>query len=120
METCELYQQWPQQAVKDIEKLEEAIATKNFNLLGATAEHNAMSMHATMLASWPPLFYWTPASLQQAQKVWELREKGLAIYLTMDAGPNIKLLFEEKELTLIKQLFEKVDIIKPFARSFNA
>lgn len=113
-ETCQLYNQWPQQAARDIELLEQAIATKDFTLLGSTAEHNAMSMHATMLASWPPLFYWTPETLQQAQKVWQLRKGGISIYFTMDAGPNIKLLFEEKDLASIQKHFKEADIIKPF------
>ncbi|CAN8141391.1 hypothetical protein THIOSC13_600003 [uncultured Thiomicrorhabdus sp.] len=41
-----------------------------------TAEHNALSMHATMIATWPPIVYWQPESVAAMQIVWQLREQG--------------------------------------------
>ena len=62
VETAHLYQSWPLQAAADLEKLHQAIARQDFELLGQTAEQNALSMHATMIASWPPLLYWQPVN----------------------------------------------------------
>ncbi|NPA72144.1 MAG: diphosphomevalonate decarboxylase [Gammaproteobacteria bacterium] len=112
--TCQLYQAWPKQAEQDIEKVLNAIHEQDFELLGQTAEHNALTMHATMMATWPPIVYWQPDSLAAMQTVWKLREQGTAVYFTMDAGPNLKLLFLETEKPAIKQAFPDISIIEPF------
>lgn len=113
--TSKLYKQWPQQAQDDLATIEAAIAMGDFETMAKTAEHNAMSMHATMAAAWPPLVYWQPESLAQMQKVWQLRAQGLPLYLTMDAGPNLKLLFEAKHQADVVSAFETVEIITPFS-----
>lgn len=115
VETAHLYQSWPMQAAMDIQKLRQAIADKDIDALGMTAEHNAMSMHATMIASWPPLLYWQPASVAVMQDVWALREQGVSVYLTMDAGPNMKLLFEADQETAIEAVFNDMEVVAPFA-----
>ena len=109
-----LQQQWPQQAELDLAVIEAAIEANDFETMAKTAEHNAMSMHATMAAAWPPLLYWQPDSIIQMQKVWQLRAQGLPLYLTMDAGPNLKLLFEAEHQADVETAFEEVQIITPF------
>lgn len=113
-ETSELYNSWPHQAACDYDELRTAIAAEDFPMLGKTAENNALSMHATMLASWPPLCYCKPQTLTLMNKVWSAREEGLDLYFTMDAGPNLKLLFLKEDQTAVKKLFPKVQIVSPF------
>ncbi|MDG6778552.1 diphosphomevalonate decarboxylase [Thiomicrorhabdus sp. zzn3] len=115
VETCELYQAWPEQAENDLKSIQAAILEQDFERLGQTAEHNAMSMHATMMATWPPILYWQPESVAAMQQVWQLRQQGVAVYFTMDAGPNLKLLFLKQEKPAIMQAFGKIDVIEPFA-----
>jgi diphosphomevalonate decarboxylase len=117
VETSELYEAWPAQAECDFDELRTAIAAQDFTLLGETAENNALAMHATMLAAWPPLCYWKPQSLALMQKVWQAREDGLEIYFTMDAGPNLKLLFLKENQAAVKVLFPKVQIVNPFPQA---
>lgn len=114
VETSELYESWPAQAGCDFDELRTAIAAQDFTLLGETAENNALAMHATMIAAWPPLCYWKPQSLAMMQKVWQAREDGLEIYFTMDAGPNLKLIFLEKYARAVRKLFPKVQIVNPW------
>ncbi len=114
-QTAHLYQSWPLQAAADLERLRGAIAGKDFTLLGETAEQNALSMHATMIASWPPLLYWQPESVATMHKIWQLRADGLALYFTMDAGPNIKLLFQAADEAAVQAAFPQVKIVAPFS-----
>ncbi len=114
VDTAHLYQSWPIQAAHDLVKLKQAIAEQDFTLLGQTAEHNALSMHATMIASWPPLVYWQPESLATMQRIWKLRQEGLNCYFTMDAGPNLKLLFLNDELEALMRYFPEMEVIQPF------
>ncbi|MBV1787220.1 diphosphomevalonate decarboxylase [Marinobacterium sp. D7] len=113
-ETAHLYQSWPLQAAADLSRLQQAIETRDFALLGSVAEQNALSMHATMIASWPPLLYWQPESVAAMQKVWRLRSEGLAVYFTMDAGPNLKLLFEAASGPALEAQFPGLEIVQPF------
>ncbi len=115
IETAHLYQSWPLQAAADLTRLHQAIGERDFKRLGQTSEQNALSMHATMIASWPPLLYWQPESVAAMQKVWQLREQGLALYFTMDAGPNLKLLFEAADQASVEAAFPGLEVVAPFA-----
>jgi diphosphomevalonate decarboxylase len=114
VETSELYKRWPHQAASDLQTIRNAIDRRDFSLLGRTAERNALSMHATMLAAWPPLLYLQPESIEQIHKVQRVRADGLEVYLTIDAGPNIKLLFNAEHETAVAAAFPQLRIIRPF------
>jgi diphosphomevalonate decarboxylase len=113
--TSFLYSSWPQQVDSDLAALKTAIRQRNFDQLGRVAEHNALSMHATMISAWPPILYWSPETIRTLHTIWRLRQEGVPVYVTMDAGPNIKLLFLEDTAPMIREKFPKVRIITPFA-----
>ena len=68
VETSALYNSWPQQAFSDIEIIRDSIEAFDFSMLGKIAEHNALSMHATMMSAWPPLIYLQPKTIEQGIK----------------------------------------------------
>ncbi|MBN1543625.1 diphosphomevalonate decarboxylase [candidate division KSB1 bacterium] len=115
LETSTLYRAWPQQVESDLPLLRRAIAERDLHLLGQTAENNALAMHATLLAARPAILYWLPESVQSIRTIHDLRKQGAAVYLTMDAGPNVKLLFEKNDVECIRERFPKVAIVSPFA-----
>lgn len=112
--TSELYKSWPQQAAADLEMICGAINKRDFPLLGQTAERNALAMHATMLAAWPPLLYLQPETIGEIHKVQMVRKEGLDVYLTIDAGPNVKLLFLEADEPAVASAFPGLQVIRPF------
>ena len=69
-----------------------AILEREFHALGVLAEADALSMHAIMLTSAPPLLYWLPATVELIRQVWQWRLEGLPCYFTIDAGPNVHVL----------------------------
>ena len=114
VQTSDLYKSWPAQANRDLVLIRSAIEDRDFPTLGKTAEHNALSMHATMMSAWPPLIYLQPESLAMIHKVQCIRAEGLEVYLTIDAGPNIKLLFLKKNEETVASAFPGLRIIQPF------
>lgn len=112
--TSPLYSAWPLKVNHDLAALKRAIHSKDFLLLGETAESNALTMHATMLSAWPPVFYALPETITLMKKIWALRQQGLMLYFTQDAGPNLKLLFLEKDINVVQREFPQVEIIRPF------
>jgi diphosphomevalonate decarboxylase len=105
---------WTKKVLQDIIILKQSLNNKNFSLLGGTAESNALSMHATMLSSWPPICYFLPGTITAMQQVWELRKSGLEVYFTEDAGPNLKLIFLDKDKDKVERAFENLEVIKVF------
>lgn len=112
VENSVLYESWPKKVEMDLALLKQALQQKNISLLGSTAESNALAMHATMLASWPPVCYFLPETITAMHKVWEMRRQGVEVYFTEDAGPNVKLLFLEEDKTKIREKFPQVEMIK--------
>lgn len=113
-ENSELYKSWPSKVEQDLQNIKAAIQNREFALLGKTAESNALAMHATMLAAWPPLLYWKPETLAVFDKVWKMRAAGIPIYFTIDAGPNVKLLFQEDQINPVMDNFTGLEIVTPF------
>jgi len=109
--TSPLYTTWPDTVKHDLEQLLTAIKNKDFDLLGQTAESNAIAMHATMQSANPPITYSQPATLKAMQTIWQLRRDGLSLYFTQDAGPNLKLLFLQQDEPLVRQHFMDIEIL---------
>lgn len=103
VETSPFYPAWKEAAKKDIVALKEAIARKDFNRLGEITEANGMKMHGTMLGAEPPFSYWEPDSIRAINIVKRLRKEGIPCYVTMDAGPNVKVLCRLSQAEIIKK-----------------
>lgn len=107
--TSPFYPAWVQTAAADLQAMKEAIAQRDFQRLGELTEHNGMKMHATTLSANPPFTYWTADSLLAQEAVREVRERlGLPAYMTMDAGPNVKVLCRASDLPVLKEELSKV------------
>ena len=78
-----------------LEEVRQAIATRDIHRLGPVIELDALAMHSVMMTSTPSLLYWQPGTLEILQAVHRWREEdGLAVYFTIDAGPNVHLICE--------------------------
>lgn len=112
--TCPFYPAWPSVVEHDLREARAAVASRDLERLGRTAEQNALSMHALMAASWPPLVYATGETLDTLRAVWAARRDGLPLWLTMDAGPNVKLLFESRDEPRVRERFPSLETVTPF------
>lgn len=112
--TSPLYAGWPALVERDLAEARAAIGAKDLERLGRTAEGNAMAMHATMAAARPAVIYWTAATVETLHRVHECRRGGLPVYATMDAGPNVKLIFESAHTDALRAAFPGLNIIRPF------
>jgi diphosphomevalonate decarboxylase len=107
-DTSPLYDRWVRTAQADFEAACRAVDDRNFELLGNTAEHSCLKMHAVMLSSNPALIYWNAATMACMQAVRELREAGVPVFFTIDAGPQLKAIcLPEAEATVAARLAEQ-------------
>lgn len=91
-DTSPYYQAWVDTSIPDLDAAQAAIEARDLPRLGGLVEHSCFKMHACMMATVPPILYWKPASLAVIQSVWAARQEGLHGYVTMDAGPHVKVL----------------------------
>lgn len=113
-ETSRLYASWPDEVAHALPRIRQAVFDQDFTVLGATAEQNALSMHATMIASWPPILYWQPETVHTLHQVHALRRRGVEVYATLDAGPNVKLLFLQDQEEALTTAFPGLRVVSPF------
>lgn len=105
---------WNQKCFEDTKNIKTYIKNLDFPNFGMVCENNALSMHALMLSSWPSVNYYIPSTIKTIHKIYEARKNGLNIFFTQDAGPNIKLIFEEKDSDEVREIFPQCKIIIPF------
>jgi diphosphomevalonate decarboxylase len=83
---------WLSSHEADLDAVRDGLLRRDLDLVGRTAEHNCLKMHAVSMAATPALLYWTPATLAVIQRVLRLREEGTQAYFTIDAGPQVKII----------------------------
>ena len=88
--TSPFYDRWVEQQSEDLGEAKAAIAARDFQRLGAVSEHNCLKMHSVMWGSRPPLTYWNAATVACMQTVRDLQARGLNVFFTIDAGPQLK------------------------------
>jgi len=81
-----------QDSDKRIERCRDAIQSRDFDLLAETIEMDCNMMHAVMMTSTPPLFYWNPLTLELIKTARHWRKTGIPVAYTIDAGPNVHLI----------------------------
>ena len=116
VETSPCYGAWPATVAQDIAAVKTALGRRNLELLGETAEANALAMHATMIAARPPVLYWKPESIAAMQQVWRARAERVPVYFTMDAGPNLTLLFTAADQEAVLARVPALRVVAPLAR----
>lgn len=92
--TSPYFRAWIETCDRDVDVCLAAIAARDFELLADVSEANCMAMHATMLATRPPLVYWQPATLAVIHAVQSLRAQGTPAFFTIDAGPSVVVICE--------------------------
>lgn len=89
-QTSPYYSSWLETQNHDMDVAKTAIRNRDFSALATIAERSCLKMHALTMSSNPGLIYWLPATLACIHKVRQLRENNLAVFFSIDAGPQVK------------------------------
>ncbi len=75
--------------------------------LGNLVEEEALTLHAMMMSSRPGYLLMEPKTIEVINRVREFRyETGTAVYFTLDAGPNLHLLYPHSEREQVKSFID--------------
>lgn len=91
-ETSPFYRSWVSSSPADLEAMRHAIAGKDFQRLGELSEYSCFKMHGLALSARPGLLYWNRLTVTLIHEIRRLRKKGLPAYITIDAGPQVKVI----------------------------
>lgn len=92
--TSPYYRIWPEIVAHDMTAIRAAIADRDIDQIGMIAEENALRMHALTLSAAPGFTYFDSDTLKAMNAVRTLRKAGINCYFTMDAGPNVKVIYD--------------------------
>ena len=110
--TSPMYRAWLEVIEEDLKKVKKGIKEKDFTLVGKTAEENCLKMHALMMTTKPSIIYWNKTTIEIIQSVISWRNDGLESYFTIDAGPQVKIICLEKDVSKIIKICEKIEGIE--------
>ena len=98
VDTSPYYDGWVSSSIEDLADIKVAIQEQDVVKTGEIAERSALKMHALNLSANPPFNYWSPDSIIAMRQVTALREQGYPAYITMDAGPNVKIICRASQI----------------------
>lgn len=90
VETSPFQAAWVGGQDADLDTARGAILARDFDVLGAVSEHSCLKMHALAMAAQPGLLYWNGATVECMHRVRALRQQGVPVFFTVDAGPQLK------------------------------
>jgi diphosphomevalonate decarboxylase len=86
----------------------QAILNKDFSSFAKVVELDSNIMHAVMITSTPPLLYWRPETITIMRAVQALRQDGLNVCYTIDAGPNVHVITTQEDCQQIKEALKSI------------
>ncbi len=87
-----------------LHRIRRSLIAKDLAAMGAEIEAEALELHLIAMTSRPPVFYWSPEMVRVIQCAQKWLADGLAVYFTLDAGPNVHLICEGKDAAQVESL----------------
>lgn len=107
-QTSPYYEAWVSSTHADFEQGLVQVAEQDFAALATLAEASCLKMHGLMLSSNPGLIYWNAATLACIHAVRELRQAGLPVFFTVDAGPQVKAICLPEAESVVRYTLETI------------
>jgi diphosphomevalonate decarboxylase len=102
------YGAWVGTSEDDLAEARAAISHRDFEALAEISEHSCLKMHSVMLAARPGLVYWNGATVECVHRIRELRNRGIPVFFTVDAGPQVKAVCQPSDADRVRQALHEV------------
>jgi diphosphomevalonate decarboxylase len=99
---------WVDTQEADLGVARDAILARDFDALAQISEYSCLKMHALAMAAQPGLLYWNGATMECMHRVRALRQQGLPVFFTVDAGPQLKAVCEPSAIEQVKAALRDV------------
>lgn len=99
------------QAKRNFGNLCLALNTNDFETFCQIVEEEALTLHALMLTSNPPFCLLKPKTLEVIEKIKKFKnEKNILCTYTIDAGPNIHLIYKNDDERIVKEFLSDLGL----------
>ena len=100
-----------EQAHRHLGEIISAMRDGDLEKFGSIVEKEALTLHALMMASEPPYMLMEPNTLAAINHIQRYRkEKNIPVYFTLDAGPNIHMLYPSQYASALVPLKEELSL----------
>ncbi len=99
---------WVDAAPALFDTVKRGLLARDFSIMGPAVEQSALAMHAAALAAAPATIYFTGATVEAVLEVRRMRQSGLEGYLTIDAGPHVKVVTRGSDAAAVAARMEQV------------
>lgn len=94
-------------AEQNLTRLLQTMKSGDLNDFIAIIENEALTLHAMMMASYPGFILMESGTVLVIERVTAFRQTtGIPVCFTLDAGPNVHLLYPEKDETAVKTFID--------------
>ncbi len=108
-QTSPYYNAWVDSVPRDIGKAKMAAMKRDFRALGEVAEHSCLKFHASAIASDPGILYWRGLTVELIHHVRRLRETGIDVFFTIDAGPHVKVFCQAPSRSAVRAMLQGLE-----------
>lgn len=115
--TAPYWDAWVDTAPADLAAMRRAVRDRDLEAVGELTEHSCFKMHALMLASRPALLYWNAATVAVIHAVRGLRRAGTPAWVTMDAGPQVKVITAPEHGDAVAAMLQDVPGVRRLIRT---
>ncbi|PCS00773.1 diphosphomevalonate decarboxylase [Lactococcus fujiensis] len=105
-QTAPTYGAWVEKAAHQLEEMKAAIRAKDIEKIGLIAQDNALGMHEQNRNSIEPFDYFTVQTRRVIDFAKQCYESGLLAFVTIDAGPNVKIITDRASETELLNKFK--------------
>jgi diphosphomevalonate decarboxylase len=114
--TSPYYASWVHSADDDLGRARKAIADRDFQALAQVSEFSCLKMHGLAMASEPGLLYFNAASMECLHRIRALRSRGVPVFFTVDAGPQVKAVCMPEALNQVSEALADVPGVQRIIR----
>lgn len=95
-----------------LDTIKTAFQNKDFTAFGTAVEQEAINFHSILMTQQPPLYFWSNKTIPCIKDIVNQRQNGLEGYFTIDAGENVHLLCQKKDITSFENYFKAQDYVE--------
>jgi diphosphomevalonate decarboxylase len=116
-ESAPFYAAWVRSSRPDLHAARQAVLARDFDALADVSVHSCLKMHAVMMSARPPVMYWNAATLACVRCLTALREAGLPVFYTIDAGPQVKAICQPEARDAVEHALRSIPGVAELRRS---
>jgi diphosphomevalonate decarboxylase len=94
------------------QEMKTAFLQKDFTKFGTMVEAEAYNFSNILKTQKPPLEYWTDGTIQCIAEIEHLRKQGKECYFTVDAGANLHLICQQKDMQILEDHFKSYTAVQ--------